>query len=53
MENLITFINQYTRLDKNAEKALQELVEFESYNKNHFEIISITAADGKYPVENW
>lgn len=36
MDDLIRFINQYTRLDKNAEHALRELVESESYRKNEY-----------------
>jgi CRP-like cAMP-binding protein len=36
MENLIRFINQYTRLDQNTEHALRALVESESYIKNEY-----------------
>ncbi len=36
MEDLIRFINQYTRLDQNTEQALRELVESESCRKNEY-----------------
>jgi CRP-like cAMP-binding protein len=36
MKNLIRFINQYTRLDQNTERALRELVEDETYIKNQY-----------------
>lgn len=36
MENLINFIRQYTRLDKEAEEALIEYIEPGSYSKNGY-----------------
>ncbi len=36
MENLINFIRQYTRLDKDAEEALRENIDSESYSRNEY-----------------